>query len=230
MINHITKTINDWDPVGLFPLAPDDEYCFEIALIDRYLRENTVSETALGQYIHRMFTERFGSDVFCRNVVECTETASRILCIPRLFSEESFCQMASSVTVGNEIYYRLSDIRNLLQTDGRWKFADCILTPYYVRDGKRCELYEYELALSEKEDFSAYMEQKCGKPYPEIAADVIALRKRCFVYRKGVSEAQVRDCVVQYIDFLLSDAALIRTAKQIFGKWDAACLYCAVYM
>lgn len=76
---HITNIINKWDPVGLFPLAPEDEYRFEIELICRYLAENNATAVTLGQYLHRMFTERFGSDVFLRGSAECTEIAERIL-------------------------------------------------------------------------------------------------------------------------------------------------------
>lgn len=79
MIDHITKIINGWDPVGLFPLAPEDEYRFEIELICRYLAENEVTAVMLGQYIRRMFTERFGSDVFPQSIAECTEIAEKIL-------------------------------------------------------------------------------------------------------------------------------------------------------
>lgn len=79
MIEHITSIINNWDPVGLLPLAPDDEYRFEIELICRYLAENDVTALTLGQYIHRMFTERFGSDVFPQGTAECTEIAEEIL-------------------------------------------------------------------------------------------------------------------------------------------------------
>lgn len=33
MYKKIEKVINDWDPMGLFPHAPEDEYSLEIKLL-----------------------------------------------------------------------------------------------------------------------------------------------------------------------------------------------------
>ncbi|MFN7253241.1 MAG: hypothetical protein ACK4M9_21075 [Anaerobacillus sp.] len=33
LFNIVKKIVNDWDPIGLLPSAPDDEYEFEVTRI-----------------------------------------------------------------------------------------------------------------------------------------------------------------------------------------------------
>ena len=37
MRDKIEKIINDWDPIGFFPMAPEDEYTDEISKIHEYI-------------------------------------------------------------------------------------------------------------------------------------------------------------------------------------------------
>ena len=77
-IKYITNVINAWDPIDLLAFAPKDEYEYEIMLIAKLLKKtNDVEEVAKG--IQRIFSERFGDDIFKKNIQECTCVAKSIL-------------------------------------------------------------------------------------------------------------------------------------------------------
>jgi len=74
----ISKIINEWDPIDLFPCAPKDEYDDEIDLISKLFDESTNLEY-LANGIRKIFVEQFGNDVFTRSFSECVDIAKRIL-------------------------------------------------------------------------------------------------------------------------------------------------------
>lgn len=65
----ITKRINEWDPMDLFPLGvPDDEYHKECEMIAQRLRPG-MSVTEAATVIRDVFVEMFG-DVLCASYSE----------------------------------------------------------------------------------------------------------------------------------------------------------------
>ena len=77
-MSSIKEIIDTWDPIGLFPFCPDDEYHSEISQIETFLSEPR-AEKDLGEYIFALFAESFGSNVFQRSMAECCITAREIL-------------------------------------------------------------------------------------------------------------------------------------------------------
>ena len=77
-MNSIKEIIDTWDPIGLFPFCPEDEYHSEISQIEAFLSEPR-SEKDLREYIFALFTESFGADVFQRSMSECCAIAREIL-------------------------------------------------------------------------------------------------------------------------------------------------------
>lgn len=76
----ITEIINDWDPIGLFPMAPKDEYVNEIKKIYEYVYSNQNLQTkALGEEINKIFLKTFGADIYDENLEQCILVAERIL-------------------------------------------------------------------------------------------------------------------------------------------------------
>ncbi|MBR1930911.1 MAG: DUF1871 family protein [Lachnospiraceae bacterium] len=72
--------INKWDPVGLFPMAPDDEYEKEIKRIGDYINATEeICAKELAEYISQIFSAAFGKDVFLDNDEECMGIAENIL-------------------------------------------------------------------------------------------------------------------------------------------------------
>ena len=80
MMNNITEIINEWDPIGFFPMAPKDEYINEINKIYRYIISNQVTEVhSLAMAINDIFLETFGRSVYEQDIEQCISVASKIL-------------------------------------------------------------------------------------------------------------------------------------------------------
>lgn len=77
LIQHI---INEWDPIDLFPMAPENEYEDEIAPICNLLNEKGLSIERIEESIEKIFTKSFGEDVFYSFVskCECREVAEKL--------------------------------------------------------------------------------------------------------------------------------------------------------
>lgn len=74
MKKEIKKIIDDWDPMGLFPDAPDDEYCMEIAEINKLVKNTQDAE----QLAAGIFNDYFAG-LFRRSHEECLMIAKQIL-------------------------------------------------------------------------------------------------------------------------------------------------------
>lgn len=80
MKQHITQIINEWDPIDLFPMAPENEYIREIEIVENIIIENSnLSIRELGYQIQKVFLDRFGSDVYTQNINDCFKIAEKIL-------------------------------------------------------------------------------------------------------------------------------------------------------
>ncbi len=76
----IERIINEWDPVGLFPMAPMDEYESEIKRIFDYIDSTeTVRIDCLSEKIKTVFEKAFGDDVFFKDIEECKKVANKIV-------------------------------------------------------------------------------------------------------------------------------------------------------
>ena len=76
----ITKIINEWDPIGFFPMAPKDEYVNEITKIYEYVYSNqNLQFKTLAEKINKIFVETFGADVYYEDLEQCMLVAERIL-------------------------------------------------------------------------------------------------------------------------------------------------------
>lgn len=79
-MERITQIINDWDPIGFFPMAPKDEYVNEIKKISEFVCSNhNLHVQSLAQAINRIFIETFGTDVYEEDLEQCIKIARRIL-------------------------------------------------------------------------------------------------------------------------------------------------------
>ncbi len=78
MTEVINSIIDEWDPLDLFPFAPKDEYRDESILIyNSYMKTKEVPD--LAQEIHRIFSDRFGMDVFTKSMADCIRIAELII-------------------------------------------------------------------------------------------------------------------------------------------------------
>ncbi len=76
-MNNIRKIINEWDPINLFPYAPDDEYSVEIEMIKEGIKKvnNQEELTAL---IQEIFISQFGNDYFDFSIEESKNISKKI--------------------------------------------------------------------------------------------------------------------------------------------------------
>ena len=78
MLKKINEIIDRWDPMGLFPFAPKDEYTDESMLIEKALAK-TIDARLLGEEIQRIFINSFGKEDFVKSIDECVEIARLII-------------------------------------------------------------------------------------------------------------------------------------------------------
>lgn len=76
-MENIKYIINNWDPVGVFPCATEDEYNQEIYEIADNITENTTPEE-LGEIIYTIFLNNYES-AFAASKEECIEISNEIL-------------------------------------------------------------------------------------------------------------------------------------------------------
>lgn len=79
-MNEIMEIINEWDPIELFPMAPTDEYIFEVKKILSFINQyNNCSDKELSEYINFIFLSRFGNDIYTVDGLMCLNVAKKIL-------------------------------------------------------------------------------------------------------------------------------------------------------
>jgi len=79
-MKEIMNLINEWDPVKLFPMAPKDEYIYEVKKIESCLNNNNTLDTKkFAKMINDIFRESFGNDVYNVNMNDCVTIAQKIL-------------------------------------------------------------------------------------------------------------------------------------------------------
>jgi len=77
-INTVKLIIDAWDPIELFPYAPNDEYHSEIREIEQLLDSIKYKEE-LADGIYSIFMESFGKHTFHKTKNECAMIAQKIL-------------------------------------------------------------------------------------------------------------------------------------------------------
>ena len=79
-MDKILAAINEWDPIGFFPMAPEDEYTNEIIKIMEYLNVvPDITEEKLAEKINKIFIVSFGDDVYVEDMKECLNVARKII-------------------------------------------------------------------------------------------------------------------------------------------------------
>ena len=79
-VSCLQQIINEWDPIGLFPIVPKDEYVEEIRKIEEYIKSMPdFMEEQLADKINEIFVTLFGNDVYKENVGTCIFVAKKII-------------------------------------------------------------------------------------------------------------------------------------------------------
>lgn len=76
-MDFVKEIIDAWDPIGLFPGAPDNEYWTEINSIS-YLVNSTDDLVKLSEGIYAVFIREF-DDAFKKSIADCELIAQMLL-------------------------------------------------------------------------------------------------------------------------------------------------------
>ena len=133
-----------------------------------------------------------------------------------------------------EVFYNLADFRRQLEAlkEDSLSVPDCILTPYYIHDGALYELYEYELniRLTDQPDFHRYLLKKTGKgTVEEVPDQIVRLQRECYIEVLKADGLLPVGRLLQYVDFLFAEEAVISQVQQVFGVYQRNDLWFAFY-
>ncbi len=78
-MDKIADIINEWDPIGLFPMAPKDEYENEIQKLKVLLQQSELCAEQIAQGIEEIFIAAFGEDVFKQSRESCMRIAEAVI-------------------------------------------------------------------------------------------------------------------------------------------------------
>ena len=134
---------------------------------------------------------------------------------------------------GEELY-RIAGFREQLEAlnEDTLIVEDCILTPYYIHAGALYELYEYELniRLTDQPDFRRYLLKKTGKgTVEEVPDQIVRLQRECYIEVLKADGQLPVGRLLQYIDFLFAEEAVISQVQQVFGVYQLDGLWLAFY-
>ena len=101
---------------------------------------------------------------------------------------------------------------------------ECIITPYYIQDDKRMELYQYEFCCTNEVNFEEFILKLTGKEkIGDISEEIWHLRRKCF------STFDEPNGLTDFLTFLFDNKVLIEEIIKVFGDYVAENLYAVVY-
>lgn len=83
-----------------------------------------------------------------------------------------------STEYAGEIFINLQELDNLLKTNLKIEMEECIITPYYIQDNKRMELYQYEFCCTDEIDFEEYILKLTGKEKKKIFQKTLSVLEK----------------------------------------------------
>lgn len=132
--------------------------------------------------------------------------------------------MIKSVEYAGEIFVNLQELNELLKMNFKIEMGDCLITPYYIQDNRRMELYQYEFCCTNELEFQQYILKLTGKEKIEdVSKEIYILRRNCF------STCDEPNGLANFLKFLFENKNLKKEIKQVFGDYIPENLYAAIY-
>jgi len=129
-----------------------------------------------------------------------------------------------AVEYAGENFINLQDLYNLLTTEVKIEMEECLITPYYLQDNKRMELYQYEFCCTSEYNFEEYVLEVTGKhKIEDIPKEILYLRKKCFA---TIDEP---NRLFEFLKFILENKDLQEEVKKTFGNYIVEDLYAIIY-
>lgn len=137
--------------------------------------------------------------------------------------------------ISNEKYYNLIKFQEYLEdlSDETIEVVESVLTPYYIFDGKRMELYEYALNIetSKKQDFEEYLLTLTGKQrMDDIPRHIIEREKECRIECEENTKIIRIFFLKKYIHFLLTNTDIKSQVKKIFRSFSEDNLFFELFL
>lgn len=128
------------------------------------------------------------------------------------------------VECAGEKFINLLELDSFLKKYKRIEMEECLITPFYIQDNKRMELYQYEFCCTNELNFENYLLRKTGKEKIEdVPKEVFILRSNCF------SSSYEPNRLAEYIKFLFENKLLKEEIMQVFGEYDVKNLFVVIY-
>lgn len=129
-----------------------------------------------------------------------------------------------TIEYSGEHFVNLQELRELLKIEPLVEIEEVLITPYYIQDNKRMELYQYEFYCTNDFGFEDYILTQTGKKRIEdVPEEILYIKKNCFATLKEVHK------LIDFINFILENEDLQEEVKQVFGKYMEENLYAIVY-
>lgn len=134
----------------------------------------------------------------------------------------------------NERYYRFEDLRRYIDdlSDQLIETEDYILTPFYIFQGKRMELYEYKLRVivEKRGSFEDYLLAITGKKsVKDISEQIIKRNRICYIECEDNTHMIKVNYLQKYINFLLFNDDIQCQVKKYLDSYDKNNLYFEIY-
>lgn len=123
-----------------------------------------------------------------------------------------------------ESFVNLQELNELLKNDPLVEMEEVLITPYYIQDNRRMELYQYEFCCTNDCGFEDFILTQTGKKRIEdVPKEILCLRKKCFA---SLDEPhKLKD----FISFIFENRDLQEEIRRVFGNYEAENLYVVVY-
>lgn len=129
-----------------------------------------------------------------------------------------------SVEYAGEIFINLQELDSFLKKDYRIEMEECLITPYYIQDNKRMELYQYEFCCTNELNFEKYILKITGKEkVDDVPKEILYLKRNCF------STYDEPKRLAEFLKFLFKNKTLKEEIEQAFGEYIVDNLYAVVY-
>ena len=141
--------------------------------------------------------------------------------------------MISKIVIGTEEMLNLCELVKCIESDKTPPIIEeCIITPYYICESGRYELYQYEFYAEQKnvETFEEYILRITGKrKIEEVPDDIIRIRKMCFTQIDVNNQKDIIKKIKDYFYFLMNDEDVRNEVIDIFTEFDINKIFVCIY-
>ena len=145
---------------------------------------------------------------------------------------DKYIPMISKIIIGGEEMLNLCELVKCIETDKTPPLIEeCIITPYYINESGRYELYQYEFCAEQRDGatFEKYLLRITGKKkIEEVPDDIIGIRKICFSQIDVNNQSSTLKKVIEYFHFLMYDEEVQSEVIGIFTEFDINNIYVCI--